>query len=88
MRAVVRFCLKDCIPSEAHSDGYLQRMISSTLQKGDVLVAISASGQPAELLDSVSIAKQYGAITISLTKTSSDLSLLTDISIQIDIPED
>ena len=76
------------IPSEAHSDGYLQRMISSTLQKGDVLVAISASGQPAELLDSVSIAKQYGAITISLTKTSSDLSLLTDISIQIDIPED
>ena len=76
------------IPSEAHSDGYLQRMISSTLQKGDVLVAISASGQPAELLDSVSIAKQYGAITISLTKTSSDLSLLTDISIQIVIPED
>ena len=44
------------IPSEAHSDGYLQRMLSSTLSEGDVLVAISSSGQPAELLDSVTIA--------------------------------
>ena len=76
------------IPSEAHSDGYLQRMLSSTLSEGDVLVAISSSGQPAELLDSVTIAKQYGATTISLTKTGSDLAQLADISIQIDIPED
>ena len=76
------------IPSEAHSDGYLQRMLSSTLSEGDVLVAISSSGQPAELLDSVTIAKQYGATTISLTKTGSDLAQLADISVQIDIPED
>lgn len=76
------------IPSEAHADGYLQRMLSSTLTEGDVLVAISSSGQPAELLDSVSIAKQYGATTISLTKTGSELAQLADISIQIDIPED
>lgn len=76
------------IPSEAHSDGYLQRMLSSTLSEGDVLVTISSSGQPAELLDSVTIAKQYGATTISLTKTGSDLAQLADISIQIDIPED
>jgi DNA-binding MurR/RpiR family transcriptional regulator len=76
------------IPSEAHADGYLQRMLSSTLTQGDVLVAISSSGQPAELLDSVSIAKQYGATAISLTKTGSELAQLADISIQIDIPED
>ncbi|WP_085308109.1 MurR/RpiR family transcriptional regulator [Planktotalea arctica] len=76
------------IPSEAHADGYLQRMLSSTFTEGDVLVAISSSGQPAELLDSVAIAKQYGATTISLTKTGSDLANLTDISIQIDVPED
>jgi RpiR family transcriptional regulator, carbohydrate utilization regulator len=76
------------IPAEAHADGYLQRMLSSTLTEGDVLVAISSSGQPAELLDSVSIAKQYGATTISLTKTGSELAQLADISVQIDIPED
>jgi len=76
------------IPSEAHADGYLQRMLSSTFAEGDVIVAISSSGQPAELLDSIAIAKQYGATTISLTKTGSDLANLADISIQIDIPED
>ena len=48
----------------------------------------SYSFQPAELLDSVAIAKQYGATTISLTKIGSALSNLTDISIVIDIPED
>lgn len=76
------------IPSEAHADGYLQRMLSSTLSEGDVIVAISSSGQPAELLDSVTIAKQYGATTISLTKTGSDLAKLADISIEINVPED
>jgi DNA-binding MurR/RpiR family transcriptional regulator len=76
------------IPAEAHADGYLQRMVSSTYCEGDVLVAISSSGQPAELLDSVTIARQYGAKTISLTKTGSDLAAITDVSIQIDIPED
>ena len=76
------------IPSEAHADGYLQRMLASTFTEGDVIVAISSSGQPAELLDSVAIAKQYGAVTISLTKTNSDLAKLADISIQINIPED
>ena len=76
------------IPSEAHADGYLQRMLAATFTEGDVIVAISSTGQPTELLDSVAIAKQYGAVTISLTKTNSDLAKLADISIQIDIPED
>jgi len=76
------------IPSEACSDGYLQRMVASTLSKGDLIFAISSSGQPAELLDSVAIAKQYGAGTLSLTRTGSDLAALCDTSIQIDLPED
>ncbi|HSF91061.1 MAG TPA: MurR/RpiR family transcriptional regulator [Paracoccaceae bacterium] len=76
------------IPSEAHADGYLQRMVAATLGKGDVVLAISSSGQPAELLDSVSVARQYGARTISLTRSGSELAALTDLSIQIDIPED
>ena len=36
----------------------------------------------------VAIAKQYWATTISFTKIGSELSNLTDISIEIDIPED
>ncbi len=76
------------IPAEAHSDGYFQRMLASTLSDGDVVFAISASGQPTELLDSVAIARQYGAKTIALTKTGSALAKSADIAIEIDIPED
>jgi len=76
------------IPADAYADGYLQRMVASTLTEGDVVFAISASGQAAELLDSVSIAQQYGAKTISLTRTGSDLAELTDITIEVDLPED
>jgi len=76
------------IPSEAHSDGFFQRMLASTLEEGDVLFLISSSGTPAELLHSISIARQYGAYTISLTKSGSELALASDIAIEIDIPED
>lgn len=76
------------IPTEAHADGYFQRMLASTLSEGDVIFAISASGHPAELLDSVAIARQYGAKSISLTKAGTPLAKAVDISIEVDIPED
>ncbi len=76
------------IPAEAHADGYLQRMVSATLETGDVVFAISSSGQAAELLDSVAIAKQYGAHTICLTRKDSDLAAIADIAIEINLPED
>ena len=76
------------IPAEAHADGYLQRMVASTLGADDVVVAISSTGQPAELLDSTTIARQYGARTIALTRRGSELSKHAEIAIEIDIPED
>jgi len=76
------------IPAEAHADGYLQRMVAATLETGDLVFAISSSGQAAELLDSVAIAKQYGAQTICLTRKGSDLAAITDIAIEINLPED
>lgn len=76
------------IPSEAHADGYFQRMLASTLGAGDVVFAISSTGTPAELLDSVAIARQYGASTISLTRTHSELAQSTHIALQMDLPED
>lgn len=76
------------IPAEAHADGYFQRMLASTLSTGDVILAVSASGQPAELLDSVAIARHYGAKTISLTRTGSPLARATDVAVEIDVAED
>ncbi|NKB63891.1 MAG: SIS domain-containing protein [Gammaproteobacteria bacterium] len=76
------------IPAEAYADGYLQRMLASTLQSGDIVFAISASGEPLELLDSVAIARQYGATSIALTRVGSSLASECHIPIEIDIPED
>ena len=71
----------------AHTDGYMQRMSASTLEPGDVALAISATGLPRELQDSVQIARQYGATAICLTRTGSPLAALADIAITLDIPE-
>ena len=76
------------IPAEAHADGYLQRMLASTLGPGDVVFAISSSSQPAELLDVVAIARQYGAGTICLTCTGSELAAAVEIAVTVDVPED
>ena len=76
------------IPAEAHADGYFQRMLASTFSDGDVVFAISASGKPAELLDSIAIAKQYGAHAIALTKRGSPLAQAADVAIEVDVPED
>ena len=76
------------IPAEAQRDGYLQRMLASTLGPGDVVFAISATGQPRELVDSIGIAKQYGATTLALTRPDTPLAKVCDHPIAIDLPED
>ncbi|MFH1803323.1 MAG: MurR/RpiR family transcriptional regulator [Pseudomonadota bacterium] len=75
------------IPVQAQSDGYLQRMLASTLGEEDVLFAISTSGLPTELIHSAAIARQYGATVISLTKPDSPLAQESDIVIGLDMPE-
>lgn len=75
-------------PAEAHADGYFQRMLASTLSEGDVVFAISATGQPSEIVDSCAIARQYGARAIALTKAGSPLAAAANVAIGIDVPED
>ncbi|OSQ38029.1 MurR/RpiR family transcriptional regulator [Thalassospira mesophila] len=75
------------IPAQSQNDGYLQRMLASTLGEDDVIVAISTSGRPAELIHSAAIARQYGAKVISLTKPDSPLAAESDIVIGLIMPE-
>ncbi|AUG53140.1 MurR/RpiR family transcriptional regulator [Thalassospira marina] len=75
------------IPAQSQNDGYLQRMLASTLGDEDVIVAISTSGRPAELIHSAAIARQYGAKVISLTKPDSPLAAESDIVIGLIMPE-
>lgn len=71
----------------AYLDEYSQRMVASTLQPNDLVFVISATGIPESLQAAVTIARQYGAQTMALTRTDSPLAAKCDIVIGIDVPE-
>lgn len=71
----------------SYSDGQLVRMVAATLDKNDVMLAISTTGKPPEILDAAAIAKEYGATVVALTKPNSPLAMIADISLGLYVPE-
>jgi DNA-binding MurR/RpiR family transcriptional regulator len=69
------------------SDPHLMRMIASTLGKSDVVIAISTTGNAADVIEASTIAKRYGARVIAITKPKSRLALLADIALCVHVPE-
>jgi len=70
-----------------YSDGQLMRMVAATLDKTDVVLAISATGKPKEVIDAVTIAREYGATVIAVTKPNSPLAAAADIPLGLYVPE-
>jgi RpiR family carbohydrate utilization transcriptional regulator len=70
-----------------YSDGQLMRMVAATLDKRDVVLAISATGKPKEIVDAVTIAREYGATVIAVTKPNSPLAAVADIPLGLYVPE-
>jgi RpiR family carbohydrate utilization transcriptional regulator len=70
-----------------YSDGQLMRMVAATLEKNDVVLAISATGKPKEVIDAVTIAKEYGATIIAVTKPNSPLAAAADFALGLYVPE-
>lgn len=56
------------------TDPYLIRMTAATLRTKDVVIAISASGKTAELIEAVELARGNGATTVAITATASPLA--------------
>lgn len=75
------------LPATAYSDSYLQRMSAATLSEGDVAFAISSSGLPPSLRESMAVAQSYGATTIALTRPDSELARACRIVIGVEVPE-
>lgn len=72
----------------ATSDTHLQIEFASNLKKGDVAVAISYSGETKDTFESIEVAKNAGATTISITKFGSNsISNLCDINLFVLSPE-
>ena len=70
-----------------YSDPHLMRMIAATLGRNDVVLAVSTTGRAAEVIDAVTIAKQYGALIVAVTKPKSRLAALADIPLVLHVPE-
>jgi len=70
--------------AHAYSDGHLQIMAASMLNKADCLIIISNSGRSQDLLDATQIARAAGASTIAITASGSPLAQ----AVQVLIPAD
>ena len=58
----------------AHTDGQMQRMSAAVCDRESLVIAISASGEALSIIESVRVARQYGATTVALTNPTSTLA--------------
>jgi len=66
---------------------YIARMTAATLKAGDVLLACSATGRTAEVVETAEIARRYGAEVIAITAPGSDLAQAADIALAVRVAE-
>jgi len=70
-------------PAATYHDAVLQRMVAATVQKGDVVLAFSATGNLPELVASCEIAKEYGAAVIAVSALGSSLAAIADLLLPV-----
>jgi DNA-binding MurR/RpiR family transcriptional regulator len=71
-----------------YADGHSQLTAAALLEKSDVAIFISNSGNTVEILDSLEIAKKNGACIIAITKyNKSELADKANIVLSISTPE-
>ncbi len=71
----------------SYCDTYLMRMVVSTLGPEDAAIFVSATGRTVEMVDSASIARQYHARTIAITRSNTALANAVDVPLTMEIPE-
>lgn len=75
------------VAAAAYSDPHLQAMSAATLGPEDVVLAISQTGEPRDLIETTSVAVQGGATVIAVTRSGSPLASLAHVLMPIDIEE-
>ncbi|QYF91856.1 glucokinase [Massilia sp. PAMC28688] len=76
------------IPSSSYGDSHLFKMAAELLNPGDVVIAISTSGQLPELLGAVDAACAAGADVIAITSSKSALAKKATVCLAVDHTED
>ncbi|WP_129141281.1 MurR/RpiR family transcriptional regulator [Modicisalibacter coralii] len=67
----------------AYPHSLLPRMVASTLEPDDVVVALSVSGHTPETVDAARIARQYGARVVAITAHGSPLAEAADVVLPV-----
>ncbi|MBU9856447.1 MurR/RpiR family transcriptional regulator [Rahnella bonaserana] len=75
------------LPVVSQSDGLLVRMMCSAVAPNDVVLALSLGGYTPEIIESVAIARQYGAKVIAITTQDSPLGANADIVLPLIVRE-
>ena len=70
------------------SDHQMQMMLAATVERGDVVLCSSLSGNNQELIKAVRIAADYGATTIGLTVVNTPLAKAVDLPLAVDVADD
>jgi RpiR family carbohydrate utilization transcriptional regulator len=75
------------VNSIPHVDSYMQRMAAATLSKEDLAVVISSTGRPRTLLDSLELAKYYGARSLGIAPSDSAIGREVDICVHLELTQ-
>jgi glucokinase len=76
------------IPASSYGDSHLFTLAAELLGPGDVVIAISTSGQLPELLSAVDTARNAGAEVIAITSSKSALAKKATVCLAVDHSED
>ncbi len=68
-------------------DDYKQRIAAAVCQAEDVLLVFSVTGRPRALIDCAIMAREAGAMVISVTRPGSPLAEASGILLPLDIPD-
>ena len=66
---------------------YMMRMRAATLGRGDVAIAVSATGRTREVVEAMEIARHYGAAGIAVTAPGTDLAGAADVALTVAVRE-
>jgi glucokinase len=76
------------IPTSSYGDSHLFSLAAELLGPGDVVIAISTTGQLPELLSAVDTARAAGADVIAITSSKSALARKASVCLAVDHSED
>ncbi|MGH1487741.1 MAG: SIS domain-containing protein [Cellvibrionaceae bacterium] len=76
------------LATAAHSDHHIQNMSATSMQEGDVVVAISQSGRTSALVHSLRLVQEAGGTVISIAPSGTPVIEVADIPIEVNVEED